>query len=184
MDAIDIYNLKEYLSRKNIILCYSGIISQSIIEEIAEGLKSKMEMEDVSMSINMRLFSVFIEQVQNIMKYSSETTFDEVSQKQCATGIIIVGSKNNEYFSITGNVIDSDAKEQLKGRLDKILSMDKNDLKEYYKELIQKDKDEKKLEPNGGLGLVFMARKASKPIEYHIENINETSAFYVLQVTI
>ena len=182
MNAKEIYDLKKQLDSKGIILCYSGVISQSIIEDIAENLKNKIGVDDISSSINQKLFSVFVEQVQNIMKYSAEIEYDEENKIELKSGIAMVGKENGKYFSLSGNLIEKQHKKLLLEKIETINKMNKEELKTFYKNQMQNGSD--KLEQTVGLGLIYIARKASKPMEYNIDDINETHSFYSLRVTI
>ena len=60
--------------------------------------------------------------------------------------------------------------------------MDKQELKQYYKQQLKAD-----VPPgsnSAGLGLIDMARKASRPLEYSIMKLDEAVCFFTLKACV
>jgi hypothetical protein len=178
----ELYNLKQTFDSKGLILAYSGIISQSIIEEFGTALKNKCEYENVSSNVNNRLFAIFVEQVQNVMKYSTEMRKDEYSGHFLSTGIVLVGKENNQFYTITGNKIPTEKTEALVQDIDHINSLSHDELKEFYRKERHRDTDV--LGNSAGLGLVFIALKSSRQIDYHINNISDNESFFTIKAIV
>ncbi len=175
--------IKQKMDSYNIIIYYSGPVTQSIIEKLGMFLKEKIKHES-SPTITQKVFHIFIEQVQNIINYSAEEWTIINPDEKVPAGIIIIGTENNgKYFIMCGNLIKKSQKQTLSKHLERIKSSDKETLKKMYKEQLKKDLNIESLE-HAGLGFIDIARKASQPLEYAIEDKDNDYAFFSIRVVI
>ena len=175
----DLYLLKNNLDENGILFTHNGPISQDLITGFANLIKLKLAL-NTPLTVVMKAIGIFIEQTQNIMHYSADRGPDERFGK--GAGICIIGCEDEHYFIMCGNRIEKEMKAGLKTRLDHIIAMNKDELKQYFKE---KRKEKPGMNtPGAGLGFIDMARKAYKPIEYAINDIDEKYCFFNLKVTI
>ena len=194
--STDLYKLKNQIKQAGLLFCYSGPISQGIIEEVGDTIKSRIIVESSNTTLALKIFSIFIEQSQNIVKYSSDSEMDDAAEKnRLKDSIIILGRKEGKYFIGFGNLIENTRKDQLKEllkqrdeiklknqELDNIRKMDKTALKIYYKEQMRRNID---LDSTSmGMGLIEIARNASEPLEYDIRKVNREYSFFSLQVSV
>jgi hypothetical protein len=178
----DLAAFKMKLSRDGIIFCFNGPTSQEILTSIGEALRQKMKEEETSVSTAQRVFSIFVEQMQNIIRYSAEKIIVPDVGNELRLGIVIVGSKDNAYYVLCGNRIENSDREKLSDMLVRIQEMDKNELKEYYK---KKRKSARIGENRGaGLGFIEMAKKASEPIMFEIRKLDEHHSFFTFKAVI
>ena len=179
-----LYEFKQDLDKKGIFLSFSGPISQDLVVEIGATLKQKMLIEEASKTTMLKVFTMVIENAQNIIHYSAEKYarlgYEEGSQ--LSFGIITVVHENGHYFVLCGNMIENSRVEKLKSKLDRIKTMNKEELNQYYKEQRRQETD--KDSRGGGLGFIEMARKATMPIEYNFKLIDEKLSFFSLRVFI
>ncbi len=180
-----IFELKNDLNKNGIFFCFSGPISQDLIVEIGDTLKNKMRLEDASKSSMRLVFSIIIEQAQNIIYYSEEKVRPwsaGVNAGSISVGIITVAKKDNSYIITSGNMIKTEHVDKLKEKIEKIKGMGKDELKQYYKSQRKKDPDEDS--KGAGLGLIDIARKVSKPLEYNFSSIDETVSFFTVTTVV
>ena len=178
-NLMDLQNtLKEY----GILINFSGRLSQGIIQELGDAVKSHMEAEDRPKNDIYSVFGIFIEETQNITNYSSSKekskNYDIISN----SGIVSIGRCNEEYFVWSGNLIENQDIDKLVEKIQRIIDLDKNELKKLYREEMKKQ-----ILPgskSAGLGLIDIARKASKPIEYSIEQKDEEFSFFIIKVLV
>ncbi|MDO8946664.1 MAG: DUF6272 family protein, partial [Desulfocapsaceae bacterium] len=62
-------NIQDVLGSSGISICFSGRFSQGLIEEIGDAVKMHMESEDRPKNDIFNVFSIFVEQSQNIKNY-------------------------------------------------------------------------------------------------------------------
>lgn len=179
----ELYDFKQNLTKSGIFFSFSGPMSQDLLVEIGAILRQKLKLKEASNTTIIRLFSMVVELVQNIIHYSAEKYPKADDSKECLRlGIITVGYKSGNYFVKSGNMIENSVSEKLNIRLRKIQKMDKYELKMYYRELRKREPDSES--KGAGLGFVEMAKKSSKPIEFSIRTIDDEFSFFTIKLTI
>ncbi|KJU86372.1 hypothetical protein MBAV_001431, partial [Candidatus Magnetobacterium bavaricum] len=98
--------VKRHLDREGIIVSLSGILSHSIMANIAEAIKDKLEHLETDNKLVVNVFSVFIEMAQNLINYSKERDND-AGDIHKDSGIILLGysKEAKRYFVASGNTI-------------------------------------------------------------------------------
>ncbi len=182
MSENGIYRLQKALSDSNIELIFSGTFSQGLIEELGEALKERLLNQQVTKSKISTAFFTFVELAQNIKNYLVSKENEDDYSMIVGSGVIAISRTGPGYCVNSGNIIFNEDIGSLKENLNMVLSMDAATLNNYYKSAIRTEIN--KDTGNAGLGLVQIARKASRPIAYNFEKINESFSFYTLTVTI
>ena len=103
----NLYDFKKELNRQGIFFCFCGSFSQDLLVEIGNTLKQKMRLEEANYTTTLNVFSIFVEQVQNIIHHSVEKTCPSKSEEVTRNGIIIVGYEEKNYYILCGNFINS-----------------------------------------------------------------------------
>lgn len=175
-----LYNYKQELKDQGIIFSFSGPMSHDIIEGIGSAIRIKIaEGENGDKNIALKVFSIFVEQVENVINYSVEK--DSIDSDM-GFGIVVVGKKDDIYFISGGNKIPNEKVEKLETMLSNLISMDKEELKAFYKERRKaaKEGDSK----GAGIGFIEMARKSTKPIEYNFIPVDAKYSFFTIKISI
>mgnify|MGYP001335302399 CR=1 FL=1 len=166
------------LKRDGVMLCFIGPMSQTVVEVVGRALKRKLELEDAGMTTIQRIFSIFIEQMQNIVNYSSEQ-LPEDNGAELKHGIVIVGRCATNFYVICGNSVHVSQGERLLERIRKLQKMSREELKEYYKRMRRQESDAKS--KGAGLGFIEMFRRASEPLECHMASIDAETVFFSIK---
>ncbi|MBN2782138.1 MAG: SiaB family protein kinase [Campylobacterales bacterium] len=177
---ISLYNYKQDLKEQGIIFSFSGPMSHDIIEGIGSAIRIKIsEGENGDKNIALKVFSIFVEQVENVINYSVEK--DSIDSDM-GFGIVVVGKKDDIYFISGGNKIPNEKVEKLETMLSNLIAMDKEELKAFYKERRKaaKEGDSK----GAGIGFIEMARKSTKPIEYNFIPVDDEYSFFTIKISI
>lgn len=178
-----LYNLRECFAKNKVIFCYSGPMSQDLMVEIGSTLRSKMQQESFNRSLVAKTFSILVEQVQNIIHYSSEQmTPGSDADGRISSGIVSVGYEDTGYFVASGNMIVRRDKEKISLMIDKINGMSPEEKKSYYKEMRRKGPSEGSR--GAGLGFIEMARKSEKPVDYAFIDMDEQTCFFSIRLHI
>jgi hypothetical protein len=69
---LDLYSLYQELKIKRIMFCYCGPIAHAGIEGIAQTLRMNLEYDGTGSTAKNAVFSIFIEQIQNILNYFAD----------------------------------------------------------------------------------------------------------------
>lgn len=180
MNPRDIHDLTRMLAQEHISLCYSGYLSQEVLAGLADALRSKMAADLRDENLRKRVFSVFVEQVQNIMRYSADRLQNEDGADH-RFGVVTFGVQE-KFFVLTGNRMLTTDAEQLRAKLEEIRNLGKDDLRAYYREQLNAPQQEG--EKAAGLGLIEIARRVSQPFEFDFIPLDEETSFFCLKAYI
>jgi len=180
--SVELYKIKNILNSQGIIFCFSGPTTHDILMTIGDTLKQKMKNESAAKSTVNKVFSVFIEQAENIARYSAEKEKQENGINEASLGIVALGRKDKKYFVVCGNLIENDKAEKLLKKLTTIQKMDKKQLKDYYKQQRKKGSDEDS--KGAGIGFIEIARNSTEKIDFHIEKIDNQFSFFSMKAVI
>lgn len=183
LTATNLYALKAQLDGSGILFCYCGPISQELLESIGNSLRSQSLLSQVEPNVTKKLFSTFVEMMQNIVHYSlrpgDSVQPSSPSSRVLPEGIVVIGQAADHYFVHSGNWISLDDGNRLQAKLLALQQMDKEQLKVFYKE--QRRKSPEATSKGAGLGFIEMARQSTR-LEFEIQPMNPTHAFFTLKV--
>lgn len=184
-----LFDMLEYckmLEKNHLNIIYSGPLWMDGVEGIAAILKKRMAYDELPLSASQAVFSVFVEQINNMLMYSAdkespgqpENAFGEASK-----GTFVLGKMGKTYFLQSGNVMSSDSIDMIRDRIDYLNTLDKPGLRKYYKEMIRQE-NRNPLSRGAGLGLIEIARRSSSKIEYDFTPLDEDKCFFSMYVEI
>ncbi len=176
MKAKELYQLRGTLQQDGIIFCYSGFMTEKILTGIALALKSKLAIDETDKKVARSLFSILVEQVQNVIRYSAEYEPPEDETSELRYGVLIIGKKDNDFYVTCGNMVVNEDMQQLSDNLAEVQRMDKAELKARYKETLKGDT------PDGskgaGVGFLDIARRARNGFEFDFFQINDDFSYF------
>jgi hypothetical protein len=174
-----IYELHKTMLQRNLILVYEGEFTQEITKSVLSMAERNMDSIGEESNIKRKVFNVMVECLQNIVKHYEE---NDGSGNKNHSAVFIIGKHKDQYIITSGNPIPVNKIDILKTKLDQINSLDKEGLKNLYKEIIKNNDLSDK--GGAGLGFVDMARKSGQKLDYDFEKIDDQTAFFSLQTTI
>jgi hypothetical protein len=158
--------LERIMAENNAYLIWMGHISPDLGKEVLSFTETKLIEEDVESNLRKRVFSILVEILENVEKYSPGRDAEE----QFGMPVALVRLENKEYVLTTGNLILNDNVGQLKEKIDYINACDKNGLKELFRESLSGQTLE--TDSTGNMGLIDMAIKSGSKLVYEFEKIN------------
>lgn len=174
-----IYDLHQSMITNNVILIYEGDFTQETTKSILSMAERNLESSGEESGIKKRIFNVMVEALQNIVKHSDEVTQD---RSKSHAAIFLIGNEQSRYSIMSGNPVRKENIPTLRNALEKINSLDKDGLKELYKEIIKNTTLSEK--GGAGLGFVDMARKSGEKLEWDFVDVNNEYSFFCLKVNI
>ena len=177
------YGFQQDLNKKGIVFSFTGYVSEGILFALGAALKQKMALDETDVNVTKKVFSVFVEQVQNIIRYSSDRLEGDAGGKvELSSGMIAVGREGDRFFVVCGNIVSQADVAMLRERLQTLATMDKDALKAFYKEKLKEPPEEQS--KGASIGLIEIARRASEPIEFDFMTTDPTHAFFCLKAYI
>ena len=184
--VLDMLNYSNKIKNLDIKIMYSGPMWDDGVKGLTGMVKVKLEGDNIPGSAAKSVFSVFVEQVTNMLMYSAEKERFSQTDKEpvdISTGMLLMGQKDKTYFTQTGNFIKNDSARLVKERIDHLNSLDKKQLRQYYREKMREE-NENPESKGGGLGLIEIAKRATAPISYTIEPVSEGFSYFSMYVEI
>jgi hypothetical protein len=177
---MDLLSMRESYQRDRIMLCFNGPISRSLIEEIGKALRNYLDTQQATPSAAMDVFAVYIEMTQNIRHYARRQGYDE---QQASATVAVARDDEGRYLVSAGNLVESVDGERLVATVEALAPLDKAELKAAYKQQLRRPRDADG-ESGAGLGLLDMARKASRPLQASLQTLPDGRSFLSLTATL
>ena len=189
------YRFRTELEKRGIVFSYSGILTEDILTSIGGALRQKMTLDRTDPKIARGVFSSFVEQVQNVIRYSAETqAVPEGTAVQGSTaanqepsaveqenlvryGLVAIGRQpDGKHFVSCSNLVSAAQAELLRGSLERLRGLDRKALTTMMKEQL------KECPPEGskgaGVGFIAMAREALGGFEFDFYPIPDSDDVY------
>ena len=180
---LDLYDFYDKMERNKIMLSFKGVITSELLTSILSIMEAKLENLDEPPKTKKKVFNVLVECLQNLYHH-----IDEIPQQPAGvptinrSAIFMIGKLENSYSILTGNFINTENVESLKSRLDEINGMSRDELKAYYKMVLNNGEMSDK--GGGGLGMIDIAKKSGQKLEYSFMPVDEENSFFSLNVKI
>ncbi len=162
---------------KNVIISYKGPITPVVMAEISQDIQDKLA---ANPKASRKVFSIFIELVQNILFYSVEKI--QYAGRTESVGMLQIIDMDNYYIFTCGNTVKKTETAVLQNSCHTINTLDKKELRKL--------KRHQRIQPQGahskgaGFGLVQVAILANNPLDIHVYEIDSEHSFYTLAVNI
>lgn len=168
------------MSKKVTMVEYMGSISFETMEELLNTLRDSKEFQEMNKPARKRLYSTFVESIDNIFKYAANDTTDSLGEK--GYPMILVEKKGDRFAVTSGNLVKNDEVGDLTFKLDRVNQLDNESLKSLYEDVINQETgiDDK----GAGLGLITMALRTEDDISYSFAPLDENYSFFKMQIII
>jgi len=173
-----ISQLERLMADNNVNMIWCGHISGDVGKEVLSFTETKLSEEDIELNLRRRVFSILVELLENVAKYSP----GKEAESRFGMPVAMIKLTNKTYSITTGNLILNSHVYHLKEKIDIINKYDKAGLKEFFVkslsgQTIQSDS-------TGNMGLIDMARKSRSKLDYQFEKINDLYSYYIVTVNI
>jgi len=166
------------MQKDNLSYIYRGIFTQSITDSILSLTEANLDKAGEDSKIKKRVFTIMVEGLQNITRHQ-EVKEESLSDQK---GIFIIQDKNSKYFITTGNPIINENIQNLEEQLNRINNFESEELKQYYKNVLNDNIISDK--GGAGLGLIEMARKSGNKLVFDFVKLNENYSYFYLSTAI
>jgi hypothetical protein len=175
-DAVS--RLEKLMAENNIYMIWCGHISSDIGKEVLSLTETKLSEEDIETNLRKRVFSILVELLENVSKYSP----GKDAEREFGMPVAIINLFDGTYSLTTGNLILNSQVDHLKEKIDIINNYDKAGLKEFFIKSLSVQKID--TDSTGNMGLIDMARKSGSRLDYQFEEVNELYSYYIITVKV
>jgi hypothetical protein len=178
---LDLFEFYERMERNKIMLSFKGDITSELLTSVLQIMESKLENMQEEPKIKKKVYNVLVECLQNLYHHLDVESGGEDPAKY-RSAIFMIGKIGAEYSIYTGNYIFNENVPPLRDKLNRINVMSKDELKEYYKEILNNDEFSQK--GGGGLGMIDIARKSGQKLNFQFMPVDNRYSFFSLNIKI
>jgi DNA repair ATPase RecN len=179
---VDVFDIYDKMERNNILLSFKGEITSDLLTSILQIMENKMENMQEEPKMKKKVYNVLVECLQNLYHHLDDVSTSGESIEKIRSAIFMIGKLGAKYSIFTGNYILNENIQGLKSRLDEVNSLNKEELKEYYKKVL--NNGEMSMKGGGGLGMIDIARKTGEKLEYNFLEIDNKVSFFTLNIKV
>lgn len=196
----------EQIKDKGVLVLYSGLVSQHVIESMSTRIRSTSTDNG---SVPRTLLAMFVELAQNILHHGAHAghlpaskaaavdslqshqptnpaTCDDLaktSQQRSRPGTLVIGVKQGQHYIVSSSLILKEHRQKLMQTLEHLRQSTPSQLQETYRQ--QRQQTSQLPGNQAGLGLMWVARKASAPLTYRFTECEESeTCLFTLKVCV
>jgi hypothetical protein len=180
---------RKELDDRGICFSYSGYLTEDILSGIGNALRTKMLIDQTEEKVSRAVFSAFVEQVQNVIRYSAETSQassadepkNEGTQLTLPYGLVAIGEyPDGQRFVTCCNMVHSGDTENLVAQLESIRGLDRKELGALMRQQLRAGPPEGS--KGAGVGFIAIAREAHGQWDYDIvKNAKDNFDFFCFE---
>ena len=176
--STNLVNLHEIKQKDDLEYICRGDFSPKIVRSILDLAKTTLEEASDTSKIKSKIYYIMGESLQNITHHNSDT----INESPDKYSLFAIHKKNLKYFITTGNLIEINDINTLKERIEKINSLEKEDLRDFSRTTrtsgVLSDKG------GAGLGLIEIAKRSGNKLDYDFKKINDQFSYFYLNTEI
>ena len=177
----NIYGIHHKMLDKKILLAYKGEFNHNIVNSILSNAKSQMQNLEIDLVVRKKLYNIMVECLENINRYAGEGLFDK-NDVVPHYPLFLLGTSSQGFYITVGNLIKDKDKATLKQKLDDVNSLNREQLKEKYRDTIMNSRIAGN--SGAGLGIIDMALKSDNKLVYTFNNVKEDISFFILEIKV
>ena len=177
------FSVQEWLDKNTeneVLFLFKGEITHTLLSDSLEDIENRIE--GLPPKIRKKAFNILVELMQNLHHHSSILPDDGLSHESGKYVVCVLSKNDAGYMITTGNFVQDAQKNFLTKHLNHINTLDKEALKELYKEILDNQKFSDK--GGGGLGMVDISRKSGSKLDYSIHDYKKGYYFFSLNLSI
>jgi hypothetical protein len=178
-----IEDFTDRMRQSGLLVDFHGEVSESRISEILNDVEQKLEVAEEDFKAQRKVYNVLVESLQNLYHHTDPFGSDTLTNGEMKRIVrFVLGKEDDTYYILSANYIENGNIEPLKAKLDKINSLDKDGLRDYYKEVL--DNGQYSIHGGGGLGMIDIARKSKNKLDYHFDPVNNDFGLFILKIKV
>ncbi len=171
---LSIAELFNVLNNYQLNYAYNGDFTNDLTERILALAETNMEVESESLKIKKKVYFIIVESLQNITRHQGSS-----KDTRLMDGFFSIHKFLGGYLIGSGNEVENGHIASLSQKLDKVNSMNPDELKDYQKEVLSAGGFSEK--GGAGLGLIEMVRKSGNKLSYDFKKLDEQNSYFYFQ---
>lgn len=180
LTTMQYYPKYKEIIKDNLIFSYTGLINMDVIAQLLQLTETTLITNGIQNRQKKSIINILIEGLQNILYHGeNQTKSGSDTAKEC---LLMLGKEDDAYFIIFGNFILNNQVALLQTKLNKLTSLNSDELKHLYLQTL----DNEEFSPKGGasLGLVKIFLDSKRQTSFDFEKINNEFSFFTLQIKV
>jgi len=177
------FKFSQLLLRDEFVLSYSGYVSEDILLAVGDTLRERLEDHARDGTQIRNVFSIFVELMQNIIRYGVEGPQPGPRDgEKPSFGIVMVAENETGMDVIAGNFIAGTEARQLVKRIEMLRSKSPDELRRMYRTRLRATPDEQS--KGASLGLIEIARRSTLPVSCEVMPAADDLNFFMIKATV
>lgn len=170
---------------EKVLLVYKGEVTHNLITSLLESFEERLEEIEPERMLRKKCFNIATECIENLKHHATHPVYGQgvdMNPNNSRASMVMVTRDMVSYTFLTCNFIKSTEVGVIKGKIDKINSLDSEELRKYYKQVISNESLSSK--GTAGLGFIDIARKSNNKLAYEFHKVNEDIFYYTFSVVL
>ena len=177
------FKFSQLLLRDEFVLSYSGYVSEDILEAVGDTLRQRLENHARSDKQIRNVFSIFVELMQNIIRYGVDGPQPGPSDSEKPSfGIVMVSENEGKMDVMAGNFVSNDEAQMLQSRMAFLQTQTPDQLRLLYRQRLREMPENHS--KGASLGLIEIARRSTVPLTYEITHSSDGLSFFMTRATV
>jgi hypothetical protein len=159
-----------------VLLSHFGEFNQVKIDHLLRLTESAILEQGDKRQVMKRVYSVLVEILQNMAIHATRDRDNRMY------GYVIVTREDNHYIIESGNLVMAESRESLARRINELNMLDSAQLRKAYVDTLCNDDFTDK--GGAGLGMLTVAKRASRPILFRIDPLDGPFAYLHMTVAL
>ena len=168
------------IKEDNLCLLYNGDFNDDITNKLIELSEYNINNIDTLHKMKKKASFLMAECFQNIVRHGE--SLDGKVHASTNEGFFLTKNWQDTYYITSGNLIENQKIQNLQRQLEKVNSLDKDELKVLYREVLENEEISDK--GGAGLGLIEMARKSGQKLDYVFTDYDKNFALFYNQIVL
>ncbi len=168
------------LNTDSILLEYEGMVNKAVLLKTLQQIETILDREGVDRQKKRKLANIAIETLQNLQLHSFPLDEHEYDVKPS-----FYLTKNDGCINvIIGNLIDNNERQVLEDKLNKINSLNEEEIKFLYGVIMKQTVVKFSSKGGAGLGLIDMKKKSGNQLDYQFQEIDNRVSYFSLKICV
>jgi len=165
------------VEKKEMLISHYGPLSYEEIGFLLNKMTAMLERLGYSITTKKKVYAAMVESLENVYKHQ-----DTIEENTNYLPKFTLTLEDNFIHLSASNSVLINKIAQLQDRLDKVNALDKQGLKDFYRDIILSGNVSQK--GGAGLGIVNIAKVTENKLDYTFEKINDKYAYFSLHVKV